>query len=118
MFGKVIDGEFVAPPVNTGNKVNVYLDPVWLVKHGFHELTKEEIESIKPKRPEIKLSKLSIITAAGDKWPEWKAKIEEAGALDAWDAATYLVVGHPLLEPFWKTLSVQERKQLITTCRY
>ena len=118
MFGKVINGVFVPPPVNDGNKLNVYKDPVWLSENGFHELTSEEIASIKPKAREIKLSKLSIIAAAGEKWPVWKARIEEAGAWDAWEAATYLVVGHPLFEPFWRHLTAEERKLLIQNCKY
>ena len=119
MFGKVINGKFIAPPVNDGNKLNVYRDPDWCAAHGFHELTDEEIASIKPEKPEIRLSKLAIIEAAGEKWPEWKAKIEAApGAWDMWEAATYLVVGHPALAPFWKELSADERRLLLTKCRY
>lgn len=118
MFGKIVNGKFVPPPLNADGIINVYKDAEWLAAHGFHQLTKEEIASLKPPTPEIKLSKLSIIAAAGDKWPEWKKKIEEAGAWDAWEAATYLVVGHPLFDPFWKGLTHEERKQLLKNCRY
>ena len=119
MFGKVVDGRFIAPPENDGNRMNVYLDAEWLAAHGFHELTAEEIASIKPpEKPEIRLSKLAIIEAIGDQWPTWKTKIEAAGAWDYWEAATYLVVGHPRFAPFWKQLKPEERKLLLAKCRY
>ena len=118
MFGKVVNGKFVSPPVNDGNKLNVYLDHDWLAAHGFHELTEEEIASIKPEKREIRLSKLSIIDFAGDKWPKYKAQIEAAGAWDFWEAATYLVVGHPKVAPFWKTLDAETRQAILKNCRY
>lgn len=118
MFGKVVKGKFVAPPVNDGNKLNVYLDAEWLAAHGFHELTAEEIASIKTPKREIRLSKLAIVTELGDQWPTWEAKIKAAGVWPLWENATYLVVGHPALAPFWKELSADERKLLLKKCRY
>ena len=119
MFGKVVDGRFIAPPENDGNRMKVYLDAEWLAAHGFHELTAEEIASIKPpEKPEIRLSKLAIIEAIGDQWPTWKTKIEAAGAWDYWEAATYLVVGHPKFVPFWKTLDAETRRAILKNCRY
>ena len=113
-----MNGRLIAPPVNDGNKLNVYRDPEWLAAHGFHELTADEIASIKPEKREIRLSKLAIVTELGDQWPTWKAKIEAAGAWPMWEAATYLVVGHPALAPFWKELSRDQRRMLLTKCRY
>ena len=118
MFGKVVNGKFVPSPVNAGRQVNVYQNPEWLSAHGFHELTAEEIASIKPEKREVRLSKLSIIDFAGDQWPTYKAKIEAAGAWDFWEAATYLVVGHPKVAPFWKTLDAETRQAILKNCRY
>ena len=118
MFGKVVNGKFIAPPVNDGNKLNVYRDPEWLAAHGFHELTADEIASIKPEKREIRLSKLSIVTELGEAWPTWEAKIKAAGVWPLWENATYLVVGHPALAPFWKQVTVEERRMLLTKCRY
>lgn len=118
MFGKVVNGRFIAPPVNSGRQVNVYQDAAWLAAHGFHELTAEEVASIQPEKREIKLSKLSIIDFAGDQWPAYKAKIEAAGAWDFWEAATYLVVGHPKFVPFWKELDAETRQAILKNCRY
>ena len=38
MIGKIINNKIVFPPVNDGNKMNVYKDSEWLITNGFHEL--------------------------------------------------------------------------------
>ena len=118
MLGKVVNGKLIVPPVNSGNNINVYKDPEWLEANGFHELTDEELDSITIAIPEVRLSKLSIIEEAGEQWPKWKRKIEEAGAKDYWDACTYIVVGNKLFEPFWDSLTEDEKKLLLVKCRY
>ena len=47
MKGKIVNNKIVYPPVNDGNKMNVYNDEQWLQANGFHELTDEEIKSVK-----------------------------------------------------------------------
>ena len=69
MYAKIENGEVVFPPHNDGNHFNVHLDPVWLVEHGYTDMTQEEIDALLPSdsTPEIVLeephqfySKLSI----------------------------------------------------------
>ena len=119
MFGKVVNGKFIAPPVNDGNKTNVYKDPVWLEEHGFHELTQEEIKSIQPPdREPIKFSKLSIVRILGDTWTEWEQRLVEAGVKSYWDNCTYLSMDDSDFMTFWKQLASGERKILLDYCRY
>ena len=47
MIAKIVNKKIVFPPVNNGNKMNVYQDSEWLEANGFHELTEEEIKSVK-----------------------------------------------------------------------
>lgn len=47
MIGKIINNKIVFPPVNDGNKMNVYQDSEWLIANGFHELTEEELKSVR-----------------------------------------------------------------------
>lgn len=118
MIGKIVNGKLVFPPTNDGNKLNVYKNPEWLKDHGFHELTQEELASIKHEPKAIKLSKLSIIEALGEEWPVWKALIQEAGAWDYWEACTYIETTNPRFKPFLRKMSPEQRKMLMTQCRY
>lgn len=47
MYGKIINNKIIYPPVNNGNKMNVYNDEQWLQANGFHELTEEELKSVR-----------------------------------------------------------------------
>lgn len=47
MIAKIVNNKVVFPPVNDGNKMNVYQDSEWLEANGFHELTEEEIKSVR-----------------------------------------------------------------------
>lgn len=47
MIGKIINNKIVYPPVNDGNKMNVYNDEQWLQANCFHELTEEELKSVR-----------------------------------------------------------------------
>ena len=118
MIGKIVNGKIVFPPTNSGNKLNVYKDPEWLVAHGFHELTQEELAAVKH-TPEVrKYSKLKIIEALGENWAAWKAKIEAAGLLDYWTNCQYLASDYPAFQQFYRQLSPEERKLLNTRCRW
>ena len=119
MIGKIVNGKLVFPPVNSGNRINVHKDPIWLKQHGFHELTSEELKNVvPPKREPMKFSKYKIIQELGEAWPTWKAKIVEAGAWDWWEACTYLSMDDDNFKMFWKQLSRDERVLLRTKCRY
>ena len=118
MFGKIVNGKFVSPPVNSGNRLNVHKDPQWLAAHGYHELTAEEITAIKPSAPVRKYSKLKIIETLGENWNAWKAKIEAAGLLDYWNNCQYLASDYPAFKQFYRQLSPEERKLLNTRCRW
>lgn len=118
MIGKIVDNKIVFPPTNDGNKLNVYKDPEWLKAHGFHELTQEELDSVKREPRAIKLSKLAIIEFLGEEWPKWKAMIQEAGAMDYWDACTYIESTNKHFHPFLRKLTPELRKALYTKCKY
>lgn len=120
MFGKIVNGKFVAPPTHCGNRLNVYKDMQWLAENGYHELTKDEIAKFLSNRKpsEIKFSKLAIIRALGDAWPTWKAKIAEAGMTEYWDNCTYLSTADDDFNKFYRKLSGDEKRMLITNCKY
>ena len=118
MYGKIVNGKLVTPPVNAGNKLNVYADKTWLEANGFKELTAEDFAQIKPEQVVRKYSKLKIVEALGDAWPVWKQKIEAAGLSDYWQACQYLASDHPAFAQFFKQLSKEERQMLNKSCRY
>ena len=116
MYGKIVNGKLVTPPVNSGNKFNVYKDKEWLEANGFHELTTEDFAKIERKKAVRKYSKLRIIEVLGEAWPTWKAKIDAAGMTDYWNACTYLASDHPAFAQFFKQLSTEERQMLNKNC--
>lgn len=65
MIGKIINNKIVFPPVNDGNRMNVYQDSEWLEANGFHELTEEELKPVRD--AEIKLKNKKRIDSINKK---------------------------------------------------
>ena len=118
MYGKIVNGKLVTPPVNAGNKLNVYADKAWLEANGFKELTAEDFAQIKNEPVVRKFSKLKIVEALGEAWPTWRQKIDEAGMTDYWNACQYLASDHPAFAQFYKQLPPAERQLLNRSCIY
>jgi len=79
-----------------------------------------EVLPAKPEPPEpfVILSKLAIIRVLGENWGSYRDRIEEAGLIDQWNAATYLDTSDPAFAPWWNALSDYERDLLKRECRY
>lgn len=79
-----------------------------------------EVLPAKPEPPEppVILSKLAIIRVLGENWGTYRERIEEAGLIDQWNAATYLDTSDPAFAPWWNALTDEERELLKAECRY
>ena len=62
-------------------------------------------------------SKLKVIRALGERWPEYKAGLEANGLLDQFMAAAYLDESDPAFAAALATLTDAEREAL-EECRY
>ena len=60
----------------------------------------------------VKYSKLAVIRALGSAWPEYRARLEDAGLLDAFFAAEYLASDDPDFAAFLATVPEELRARL------
>lgn len=118
MIGKIVNGKLITPPINFGNRFNVFKDSEWLSSNGFHKLTIEDFKQLKHISPVRKYSKFKIVEILGEAWPIWKQKIEEAGMMEYWESCNYLASDHKAFRKFYRQLSAEERKLLNTKCRW
>lgn len=82
----------------------------------------ERVEELPPRpeppEPPVILSKLAIIRVLGENWGTYRERIEEAGLIDQWNAATYLDTSDTAFAPWWNALRGDERELLKAECRY
>lgn len=80
-------------------------------------MTQEEIDELLPKPVELpkKYSTLKIIRALNTDWEIYKTKMEEAGVLDQFFAANYLVEDDPVFQAFLETVP-EELKMRLDEC--
>lgn len=114
MIQYVKDGVPFKNPLHLNGRVIFNPTPQELIDAGYTV----KLPKAKPRKKEIKFSKLKIIELLGDKWTELRAQIEELGLLERFNQATYLSLDNPDFRLFFQTLSIEEKKLLVTKCRY
>ena len=68
--------------------------------------------------PPKRYSKLKVIRALGERWPEYKAGLEANGLLDEFMAAQFLAADDPAFAAVYATLSEAEKATLDAECLY
>lgn len=78
----------------------------------------EWVEPAPPEPGPKRYSKLKIIRALGEAWPQKKAELEAAGVLDQFMAAQFMAEDDPGFAPVYASLTDEEKRILDEECRY
>ena len=86
------------------------------------ELPAEQMRSLgyeeyTPPAPPKRYSKLKIIRALGEGWPDKRDELAAAGMLDEFMAAQYLAADDPVFGAVYATLT-DEEKTMLEGCQY
>ena len=108
------NGKFFAPPLIVNGAAHHSPTPELLLAAGYVPYTPEH----KPVHRALKFDRYKVITALGEAWATWKAKLEAQGLYDAFMASPYLSTGDPLFRAVWVKLMPGERQKLLKECRY
>lgn len=76
---------------------------------------------LEPPAPEPepkRYSKLKIIDALGEAWPEKQAELEAAGIYEKFTQATFLSTDYPAFAAIYNNLTDEERRILDEECLY